>query len=102
MDSVGVVVLDVFAEKALKVLLIQNDHVVEKLPASAADPSFRNPVLPGASKGRPPRLDSNMLDRVVCQKSAEPNHAQLQLLGRAPDLRFRPISSRFGGLDSGR
>ena len=38
-------------------------------------------------------------DLVVCQKSAEHRHVQLQLLRRAPDLRFRPISPRFAGLN---
>jgi hypothetical protein len=28
-DSIGVVVVDVFSEKAMKVLLVQNDHVIE-------------------------------------------------------------------------
>jgi len=63
-DSVGVVVVDVFAEKALQVLLVQDDHVVEKLPTSASDPSFGDPILPGTSKRRPPRLDSDLVDRM--------------------------------------
>ena len=45
-DSVGVVVVDVLAKKLPKMVLIQDDHVIEQLPASAADP-------------------------VVCRKSAE-------------------------------
>jgi len=44
--------------------LVQGDHVVQQLPASAADPSFRNSFLPCTSKGRPPRLDSNLLDQL--------------------------------------
>ena len=36
-DSVGVVVVDILAEKTPQVLLVQNDHVIEKLPANAAD-----------------------------------------------------------------
>jgi hypothetical protein len=44
-DSVVVVVIDVVADKALQVLLIQDDHVVEKLPASTPDPSRGNPIL---------------------------------------------------------
>ncbi len=41
-DTVCVVVVDVFADKALQVLLVQDDHVVEKLPASAPNPSLGN------------------------------------------------------------
>jgi len=63
-DSVGVVVGDVFAEKTLQVLFIQDDHVVKKLPAGAANPSLGDPILPRASKSRSPRLDSNILDRL--------------------------------------
>jgi hypothetical protein len=63
-DSVGVVVVDVFAKQTMKVPLIQDDHVIEKLPTSAAYPSFSNPILPWASKGRSLRLDSDILDRL--------------------------------------
>jgi len=39
-DAVSVVVVDVFTEKTLQMFLVQDDHVVEKLPTSAADPSL--------------------------------------------------------------
>jgi len=45
-------------------LLVQNDHVIEKLATSAANPSLGNPILPWASEGGSPRLGSNILDRV--------------------------------------
>ncbi len=64
MDSVDVVVVDVFAEETLQVLLVQDNHVIQQLTASAADPSRGDSVLPGASKGRPPRRDTNLLDRL--------------------------------------
>jgi len=57
-DSVGVVVLDGFAEKALEVLLVQHDHVIEQFPTSTPDPSRGDPILPRTSERRPPRLDS--------------------------------------------
>jgi len=33
MDSVGIVIVDVFAEKASKVSLVQDDHVIQHLSA---------------------------------------------------------------------
>jgi len=48
----------------MQVSLIQDDHMIEKLTASASDPSFGNPVLPWTPKGRSTRLDSDILDRL--------------------------------------
>ena len=63
-DPVGVVVFDVFAEQASKVVLVHDDHVIEQFFASTPDPSLGNPILPGASKSRPPRLDSDLVDHL--------------------------------------
>jgi hypothetical protein len=63
-DSVGVVVVDVFAKKFSKVVLVQDDHVIQKLSTSAADPPLGNPILPRAPEGRSLRLDSKILDRL--------------------------------------
>ncbi len=63
MDPVGVVVVDVFAQKTLPVLLVQYDHVIKQLPAGAADPTFRRSVLPRASIGGPSGFDAKMADR---------------------------------------
>jgi hypothetical protein len=62
-DSIGIVVVDVFAEKAMKVLLVQNHHVIEQFSSSTPDPSLGNTILPWASKRRPSRCNSNVLDR---------------------------------------
>lgn len=62
MDAVSVVVVYAFSKKAAQMLLVQNDHVIQQFAASAFDPSFRNPVLPGTSEGRSPRLDSDPVD----------------------------------------
>jgi hypothetical protein len=51
-DSVGVVVVDVFAEKVSKVILILDDHVVEKFSSCTPDPSLGDPILPRASECR--------------------------------------------------
>jgi hypothetical protein len=50
-------------EKAMQMSFVHDDHVIQHLSASAADPSFGNPILPWTSKGRSLRLDSNVLDR---------------------------------------
>jgi hypothetical protein len=63
-DSVFVVVVDVFAQQVMQVPLVHDDHVIEKLPASASDPSLGNPILPWTPKGRSLRFYSNVLDRL--------------------------------------
>ncbi len=45
-------------------LLVQDDHVIQQLPAGAADRSFGDSVLPWTPKARSPRLDSNLPDRL--------------------------------------
>jgi hypothetical protein len=64
-DPVGVVVVDVFAQKTLQVLLVRYDHVIKQLPARAADPTFRHSVLPRASIGGPSRFDAKVADRLA-------------------------------------
>ncbi len=61
-DSVGIVVIDVFSKKTPQVLFIEYDYVIEQFSADAADPSFCDPILPRASKGRSQRLDSDLVD----------------------------------------
>ena len=63
-DSISVVVVDVFVEKTLQVFLIHHDHMIEELATGSAGPSLGNPILPWTSKGRSLRLDSNLLDRL--------------------------------------
>ena len=46
-DSIFVVIVDIFVQQAMQVPLIQDDHVIQHLSASAADPSFGSTVLPG-------------------------------------------------------
>jgi hypothetical protein len=61
-DSVFVVVVDVFAQQAMQVPLVHDDHVIQQLPASAADPSLGDSILPWTPKGRSARLDSDIPD----------------------------------------
>ena len=46
MDSVFVVVVDVFAQQAMQMPFVHDDHMIEKLATSASDPSLGNPILP--------------------------------------------------------
>ena len=64
MDSFRVVVVDVFAKQASEVFFVQDDHVIEKLSANAADETFGCAVLPGASERRPLWRDLEVLDRL--------------------------------------
>ncbi len=63
-NSVGIVVVDVFAKKLSKMPLVQDDHVIQQLSPSAADPPLGNPILPRTPKGLSLRLDSKILDRL--------------------------------------
>src|SRR6476646_4016595 len=44
------IVEDVFVDKAFQMPPIENDHMVEQIPAAGAYPAFRNAVLPWTSK----------------------------------------------------
>lgn len=63
-NSVFVVVVDVFTQQAMQVPLIQDDHVIQHLSARTPDPPFGNSILPWTPKGRSSKLDSNILDRL--------------------------------------
>ena len=62
MDSLRVVVIDVFAEQPSQVVFVQDDYVIEQLSANASDDSLSGSVLPWASEApsasdRPETLD---------------------------------------------
>lgn len=40
LDAVCIVVVDIFSEKSLQVVRIQDDHVIESFPACTPDPSL--------------------------------------------------------------
>ncbi len=65
MDSVGVVVVDVLLEEASKVVLVQNDQVIEQLSPGAPNPSLSDPVLPRAPECSSPRLDPELSDCLI-------------------------------------
>ena len=46
------IVEDVFVHQAFQMPPIENDHMVEQIPATGASPAFRNAVLPWTSEAR--------------------------------------------------
>jgi hypothetical protein len=63
-NSVFVVVVNVFAQQAMQMSFVHGDHVIQQLPASAADPSLGDSILPWTPMGRSLRLDPDILDRL--------------------------------------
>jgi hypothetical protein len=63
-DSIGVVVGDVGAEEPAKVVLAQDDDVIDELALAGSDPSLRRTVLPWAPECCPFRRDAKRLDRL--------------------------------------
>ena len=55
------IVADVFVHQAFQMPLIENDHVVEQIPAAGTYPAFRNAVLPWTSDARPLWYDAEAL-----------------------------------------
>ena len=52
-NPVLLVIADVVADEAAKVLFIQRDHMIENVSAAAPDPTFCGSVLPGRLNARP-------------------------------------------------
>src|SRR5450631_4543674 len=50
MGAILEIVEDVFVHQAFQMLPIENDHMVEQIPAAGAYPAFRNAVLPWTSE----------------------------------------------------
>src|ERR1700749_4947272 len=64
MRSILVVVTDVFVHQAFQVAFIDNDHVVEQVPAAAADPTLSDSVLPWTSEAGSLGLNVEALHRL--------------------------------------
>src|ERR1035438_1095064 len=61
---------NVFVHQAFQMPLIENDHVVEQIPAAGACPALRNTVLPWTSEARPRWIDAESLhcfDRFIIE-----------------------------------
>ena len=50
MDPVRMIIGDVIADQTTQMSIIEDDHVLEKLSATASDPAFGNPILPRACR----------------------------------------------------
>ena len=66
MDAVDIVEVDVLAEHAMKMPLVEHDHMIEQLPAHASHSALGRPILPwasiGGAHGREPELDEGSRD----------------------------------------
>src|SRR5690606_32173634 len=98
---VGVVVVDVLADHAAKLPLIDGDHVVEAIPPKAADPAFGIPVFAMATSGpcgfardRAPRFDDGIRRR-------RSNHCRGAGIGPAARTRTPPPPAGPSTLRSG-
>ena len=61
MRSVVVVVMNVLAHQTFQMALIENNHMIEQIPATVADPTLRNVILPRATEAGSLRLDVKAL-----------------------------------------
>jgi hypothetical protein len=82
MRPVVVVIADVFGHQSLEVSLVEDDDMIEQLPAAAADKAFGDPVLPRAAEASPlwfdaetPNRADNFLTEIRCS-------VKEQILGR--------------------
>jgi hypothetical protein len=62
MGSVVMVVAGVFGHEAFQMSLIENDDVVEQVPATTANKALGDAVLPGTAVAGPFGLDTEALD----------------------------------------
>jgi hypothetical protein len=62
MRSVVVVVADVLGHQASQMTLIENDDMIEQIPAAVANPALCNAILPRTSEARSFRFDAQRLD----------------------------------------
>jgi hypothetical protein len=62
MRSVFMVVADVLTHETFQMTLIENNHMIEQVPAAVANPAFCNIVLPRTSETGPFRPNTQGLD----------------------------------------
>ena len=58
MDPVRVIVGDVIPDQTAQMNIIEDDHVIEKLSATASDPTFGDSILPRTRRAYAQRFDS--------------------------------------------
>ena len=61
MPSVIVVVTDVFSDQAFQMPFTYNDHMIQQIPAAAADPTLGNTILPRTSEAGSHGLNAEAL-----------------------------------------
>ncbi len=57
------IVLEVFGQQPSCVPLVEDEHVIHQISATAPDPALRDPVLPGTAERRAHGLYKHVLDR---------------------------------------
>ena len=58
MRPVLVIIADVVIHEAFQMVFVQNDHVIEQIPAARTNEPFRDAILPRASEAGPFRFDT--------------------------------------------
>src|ERR1035437_4346494 len=103
MSAVLVVKADVIIHEAFQMLLVQNDHMVEKIPAAVADPAFGDTVLPRTSEARSLGLNAEGLHRIDHLRVEAGTAIKDQILGcrvvreRLAQLLNHPLAGRVPG-----
>lgn len=64
MGAVHVIIGDELVHEPLQMALIHHNHMVQQVPATAADEAFRDSILPWALKACSLGLNSEALDRI--------------------------------------
>ena len=64
MRSIFMVVMDVISHQAFQMTLIENNDMIEQVPAAVTDPAFGNAVLPRTSKAGSLGLNAQGFDHV--------------------------------------
>ncbi len=64
MDTVLVIVTDVVANQPEQMIFIQDNHMVQQLPAAAPDPALRDAILPGTSKAGSDQLAAQVFEHL--------------------------------------
>ncbi len=103
MRSVAVIVADVLVHQAFQMAFVQNDHMVEQIPAAVSDPSFGHAVLPGTSEAGALGLDAEALNGLdhLCIETGATVEDQILRCGIVrkglPQLLRHPRAGRMAG-----
>ena len=82
MAAIFVVVVEVSAHKPDKMMPVKDDHVIEHLPSAAADPSFRDAILPGTAISGSTGFDTHGLDESDYLSAEDRIAVEYQILRR--------------------